>query len=146
MGYGRVIDFDTEICGVPRIKFLLSWLQTESSGAAQAITEGNHGNNFFGGDFQKCTIKSFSTSWNPPPPHKKKKKKAFEKWWKYVNLYWLTKRYVGRRPPNKKTHGQERAWKPNPHDSSGLSGIRTWVHRDGRQGKYNYINTNLMSY
>ena len=42
IGYGRVVDFDTEICGVPRIKFLLSWLQNLGgpSGAAQAVLEG----------------------------------------------------------------------------------------------------------
>ncbi|XP_071791754.1 uncharacterized protein [Asterias amurensis] len=42
IGYGRVVDFDTDICGVPRIKFLLSWLQNLGpSAAAQAVLEGN---------------------------------------------------------------------------------------------------------
>ncbi|XP_038048874.1 uncharacterized protein LOC119722694 [Patiria miniata] len=41
MGFGRVVDFDTEICGQQRVKFLLSWLKTDKPGAAQAVLEDN---------------------------------------------------------------------------------------------------------
>ncbi|XP_022111832.1 uncharacterized protein LOC110991044 [Acanthaster planci] len=41
MGFGRVVDFDTDVCGEPRVKFLLKWLRTDNPRAAQAVLEDN---------------------------------------------------------------------------------------------------------